>query len=100
MADFIPEAEDEILAAARWYAERRPGLGVRFVDEVEAAAVLLDENPSLGAPWALRGLSREVRRLPVRAFPYVLVYVADDPPLIIAVAHAHRKPGYWRDRIR
>lgn len=99
MVDFASQADEEILAAARWYAARGRRLGTRFVDEVEATASLLDEDPLLGSPWRLHGLPREVRRLPVRTFLYVLVYVTDDPPLVIAVTHGSRRPGYWRDRI-
>jgi hypothetical protein len=37
----------------------------------------------------------------VRGFPFVLAYrVLGDKIRIDAVAHMHRRPGYWRRRIR
>jgi hypothetical protein len=42
----------------------------------------------------------EVRRFLLGRFPYA-VYIAYLPLelLIVAVAHQHRKPGYWRKRL-
>ena len=36
-----------------------------------------------------------------RGFPYRVVYFVQPAELLIvvAVAHAKRKPGYWRDRL-
>jgi len=37
----------------------------------------------------------------MRRFPFSIVYyVADDTIRIVAVAHAKRRPGYWRTRVR
>jgi hypothetical protein len=36
----------------------------------------------------------------VTGFPYRIVYFVKDEVLtIVAVAHAKRRPGYWRERI-
>lgn len=37
----------------------------------------------------------------VRKFPYLLYYTMLDGAevLIVAVAHAHRRPGYWLSRL-
>jgi hypothetical protein len=41
----------------------------------------------------------EVRRLPVAGFPYHLIYLPrDDAIHVLAVAHDHRRPGYWTRR--
>jgi hypothetical protein len=41
-----------------------------------------------------------VRRCRLRRFPYGVIYHADEMEiLVVAVAHAHRRPDYWRDRI-
>jgi len=43
----------------------------------------------------------EIRRCRLRRFPYGLIYSKDEAGiLILAVAHTHREPDYWRDRIR
>jgi hypothetical protein len=40
-----------------------------------------------------------VRRVPVRRFPFFVIYRERDEDLqIIAVAHQSRRPGYWRSR--
>jgi hypothetical protein len=37
----------------------------------------------------------------LRRFPYILYYhvVDDSLALVLAVAHARRRPGYWRRRL-
>ena len=60
-------------------------------DEFRAALRFLQEFPSAVA-------SHEgIQRIPVRGFPYVLVFdVATNR--VLALAHTSRRPGYWRDR--
>lgn len=42
-----------------------------------------------------------VRRFLLRQFPYkVLIVNLSDQIVVIAFAHAKRKPGYWLERIR
>jgi plasmid stabilization system protein ParE len=98
---FLEEARDELSGAALWYEERGAGLGTRFLDEVEQALEHLAKNPAIGARWEVTGVPAEVevRRLPLRRFPYLIVYVLAPDPTIVAVAHAHREPGYWSDRL-
>jgi len=41
----------------------------------------------------------EIRRCRLRRFPYSVVYTQDGPDiLVLAIAHQHRKPGYWKRR--
>ena len=42
---FTPAARAELVEAQDWYESRRPGLGVRFREEVEATVLRLQENP-------------------------------------------------------
>lgn len=93
------EAEEELEGAWRWYEERRPGLGAEFLAAVEEALLRL-EGPtvSLAVPGTPEKLG--VRRVLVRRFPYSLVFV--DLPTerrVLAIAHGHRRPGFWRDRL-
>jgi len=42
----------------------------------------------------------KVRLFRLERFPYQLVHIVDDGELIVlAVAHLHREPDYWRDRL-
>lgn len=99
--EFLQEASDELSAAALWYEERGLGIGSRFLDEVEAAAQHIDRNPAIGARWDVSEVPEhvEVRRLPLRRFPYLIVYVLVPAPTVVAVAHAYRQPGYWSNRL-
>jgi len=43
-----------------------------------------------------------VRDSPLLAttFPYAFVFDAEPTPLVLALAHAKRRPGYWKKRRR
>ena len=100
--EFLQEASDELSAAASWYEERGFGIGSRFLDEVEAVVDHIERNPAIGAHWNVSEapVDVDVRRLPLHRFPYLLVYVLVPVPTVVAVAHAHRRPGYWSDRLK
>ncbi len=51
-------------------------------------------------PDAGSALSENSRRCLVGRFPYGLIYQIKSHALrIIAVAHLHRRPGYWKERL-
>jgi hypothetical protein len=62
-----PEVHEDILQGAQWYESREPGLGVDFVNEVDAAIARILAGPTRYAK-AYRGF----RRTPVRRFPYAV----------------------------
>ena len=88
--------------AAEWYEAKSAGVGGRFLDEVEKAVLMLSENPGLGAIWQDSALPREaeVRRFPLRVFPFLVIYVLEPEPVVFAIAHGSRRPGYWAGRTR
>ena len=89
-------ASEELAAAARWYEERRGGLGLDFLDAVAAAVELIDEHPEIGTPV---GDDPRTRRLLVTRFPFEVAYrLRADEIVIVAIAHLKRRPGYWRGR--
>jgi len=89
------EAEQELVEGAQFYArEANEELGHAFISEFERSVTLLREQPRLGAVW--RG---PVRRLPLRRFPYsIIYYLSESEVRVLAVAHQSRKPGFWRGR--
>ena len=91
-----PLASDELVDGAVYYAsEGMVALAEDFISEFERSVTLLTEHPRIGA--VLRG---KFRRLPLRRFPYSIVYVASENSLrILALAHQRRRPGYWRARV-
>lgn len=91
---FHPEAEAELSAAALFYESRVAGLGRLFSTEVQRTIALVREYPDAGAPIRL-----PIRRAVVDRFPYAIVYRRDREWVhVLAVAHLHRRPGYWRLR--
>lgn len=71
---FHPEAEEEYVAAAAYYAERGgPELAGRFYDEIERA---IEEIKA--APHRFRRYDPPARRNLARGFPFAVVYL-DQP---------------------
>ena len=92
---FLEEAAHEFHRAIQYYEEKSPGLGGELLTDVERLEDLLGASPELGSPG-----KSGTRRLLLRRFPFVLVYLlVDREPLIVAFAHQSREPGYWADRL-
>jgi plasmid stabilization system protein ParE len=94
------EAEAELVAAGDWYhANARAGVAKRFRESIEQAFSEVGAAPdAVPAIEEYRGVT--LRRLLVRDFPYQIVFGQVDGVLcVFAVAHLHRRPGYWRTRL-
>ncbi len=93
-AVFHPDAQAELLEQAVYYEERSPGLGARFLDQVESAVELAARMPSIGSPHR-----QGTRRVFPKDFPHSVIYREQpDALVVLAVAPFRRKPGYWRQR--
>ena len=89
-----PLAEQEALAAYRWYAERNALVADIFVIELDAAMDLIAESPRR---WPRIG--RRYRRFVLGRFPFNVVYMLRRECVeVIALAHHRRRPGYWVGR--
>ena len=94
IVEFLEEASQELVAAALWYESKQPGLGYRFKMEVESVLLNIAANPLLQ-----RERAGGYRRVNFPVFPYYLPYfIRRDRIIVVAVAHEHRKPGYWNQR--
>jgi hypothetical protein len=95
-----PEAGAELFAAAEWYEQAQPGLGHALFAAVKDAIEAIELYPD---GWALfPGWSRlpALRTKGTARFPYRVVYfIRDGEPVILAYAHAKRRPGYWAHRV-
>jgi hypothetical protein len=90
-----PQADAELAAEVEFYDDRQRGLGERFYREVLACLDWIVKNPTLPR------LRKNHRRVNLKAFPFYVAYnVESDRIWVLAVAHGHRKPGYWLDRTR
>jgi len=92
---YLPPAEEEMTEAAIFYQEQSQGLGIVFLDDVQRTIDRLRDNPMLG-----QTLVDDLRRGLLSRFPFSLIYaIESESLLIVAVAHQHRRPEYWRGRI-
>ena len=92
---FLTLARDEMAEAKRFYNRQQQGLGESFKREAEAAARLIQERP---LAWQVE--IEPVRRFIMDRFPYKMLYIIrDELIVVVAVAHQHRRPDYWVDRI-
>jgi toxin ParE1/3/4 len=89
------EAREEFLQAVSFYDAQVPGLGLRFIAEIERCQKTLLETPVIGHPYG-----RRLRKFTVGdKFPYSIVYaVLAEVLFVLAYAHGSRRPGYWRTR--
>lgn len=91
----LEPAQHELDEAIEWYAAQAPGLGDAFLVEALKAFHLIESHPHGWQP-----LGDHTRRCRLSRFPYGVIYTQHkDELLVIAIAHLHRKPEYWRKRI-
>ena len=85
-----PEVEKDLAAATLWYEMQQPGLGARFLDEVETAWHRLGQNPLLSAVKPMGRVSVVLSR----SLPVPIVYHVNEKGrtvLILAVLHGARR---------
>jgi toxin ParE1/3/4 len=78
-----------------WYLERNETAAVNFVAEVERAVELIAASPHRW-PRGLHG----TRKFVLQRFPFAIVYREREIDVqVLAIAHGHRRPGYWKGRL-
>jgi plasmid stabilization system protein ParE len=94
--EFLDAALEEAEAAARWYAERSEAAASGFADEIDQAVSAIERLPN-----AWPAYDHGTRRFLLRRYPFSVVYRVESARiLIVAVAHGHRRPGYWQPRLQ
>ena len=89
-----PEARAEFDEAFDWYEQRRSGLGVDFVVQVQEVFDRISTTPELYAQ-----ILRDVRRAVVRRFPYSVFYkIESQQVVVLAVFYSNRDPKMWQER--
>ena len=92
-------AQDEIEYYLRRYEDESPELSDRLWQDIQNVVNRISEYPDIGE--AVRRTRNLVRRVPLRHFPFFLIYRRRDDYLqIVALAHTSRKPNYWRSRLK
>jgi plasmid stabilization system protein ParE len=92
---YLEAAEEELLTEIGYFERRAQGLGRRFFDQVKRAESFIAQSPE-----ASEEIRPGIRRRLLRQFRYSLIYSLEpEGPLILAVAHHSRRPGYWIGRV-
>jgi plasmid stabilization system protein ParE len=96
-----PEAQAELRSAAVWYDERRLGLGDEFIADVSATLDRIGATPESYPAWpGTRAEGPAIRKAATQRFPYVIAFEKHKHHvLILAIAHAKRRPLYWLTRV-
>lgn len=91
-----PAALDEAQAAIDWYRARSMRAAWRFLDELSSAIERISKEPAQFPVFDFG-----TRRCVLPRFPYLVIFREASSELeVLAVAHARRAPGYWRDRVQ
>jgi plasmid stabilization system protein ParE len=90
------EAEAEYTEALAWYAER----SARAADRFEAAFASVIEQIGQSPERFPECDEEGYRFAALSRYPYSVIYqIAEGVALVVAVAHASRRPGFWTGRI-
>jgi hypothetical protein len=69
--------------------------GERFLQSFPDAVNKRTENSSL-----FQSIDDDIRRVRLKDLPYsVLCFIQENRVIVVACAHAKRRPGYWRLRL-
>jgi plasmid stabilization system protein ParE len=92
--DYLPGARRDFDESFDWYVERSAQAAIQFANAVGAALLAIAKDPT-----RFVAVDRVHRGCPVKKFPFRVVYrVVEDRVLVVAIAHAKRRPGYWKRR--
>jgi plasmid stabilization system protein ParE len=92
--DYLAAARRDFDEAFDWYAARSSDAAVGFVNEVNTALARMASDPERFA-----AVDNQHRQCPVSRYPFRIIYrVSGERVLVVAIAHAKRRPGYWKDR--
>lgn len=84
-----PSALEELKLALNWYLERNETAAAKF-----AAELLMD------APGRWPAGEHGSRKFVLRRFPFAIFYRERQAVIqVLAIAHGHRRPSYWKDRL-
>ena len=92
---FLEPAQRELDETIDGYNAQTLGLGDAFLLDATNALRLIERYPE-----AWQRISSNARRYRLARFPYGVIYTQEATDMVvIAVAHLHREPEYWNDRL-
>ena len=90
------DAKAEWDEAADYYRACAPGLARAFVAQVSESLDRIARTPRASPTY----MQTRARKCLVARFPYMVFFVEfEDLIWVVAIAHARREPGYWRERL-
>ncbi len=93
--EFHWAAAAELESAFDWYLEKDVQVASGFLDEVSRGIELIVAAPER---WPL--YQGNIRKFVLRRFPFLIMYREQAAAIqIIALAHARRRPDYWKRRV-
>ncbi len=92
--EFIAAARAEFDQAFDWYAERSVGAALGFATAMDVAVESIAADPG-----RFVHTYSGCRLCRMKRYPYCVIFqLSGDTITVVAVAHAKRRPGYWRNR--
>lgn len=93
--DIHPSALAELKSSISWYLEQNQAAATKFAAELDRAIDFVVASPRRW-PAGERG----TRKFVLQRFPYAVIYREKEITIqVLAIAHGHRQPGYWKDRL-
>ena len=90
-----PSALAEFKSSLNWYLERNQAAAGKFAAAVDQAIEAVIKFPSRW-PQGENG----TRKIVLKRFPFAIFYrELHNTVQILAIAHGHRRPGNWKDRL-
>jgi len=83
---YTSRAAEDLRIAFEWYERQRRGLGLEFLDCIEAAFEIIQQNPKL---YAER--HDDFRRTLVRRFPFSIFYSIEEKQIIVHAVFDNRQ---------
>lgn len=89
-----PLATREMEHSSRWYAKRSSVAALGFVAAIADGIAKISATPDRYAK-----IGRQFRACSLVRYPFQLIYRFDSDRIqVVAIAHAKRRPGYWKRR--
>ncbi len=91
----LPPSDKELDEAIDYYNDQQTDLGNRFYKEFIRATELIDRSPKT---W--KKVGKCTHKINIKRFPYLVLYVIDGNEILITcIAHQHRSPDYYIEKI-
>jgi plasmid stabilization system protein ParE len=91
---YLPGARRDFDDSLDWYAERSSVAAERFSHSVDESLAKINASPE-----QFEIVDQRHRACMLKRFPFRIIYrIEPTRILVVALAHAKRRPGYWKSR--